>query len=96
MAARLYSLFRKDGKRWVRVQGAGAYHRATAVRVFQNQLINSAFTDQPCSIRPIPAEKQKVPSVLPAQHVLCGPCLRHAHSGCERGDCACGCRMYNR
>ena len=46
MSPRLYSLFyrpRVGTSRWTRVPGAGTYFRETAIRVFQNRLINGAF-----------------------------------------------------
>jgi hypothetical protein len=89
MATRQYSLFQRDGKRWVRVPGTAAYPKATAVRIFQDRLINSAFGPNPMSLRPVPEPA----ALVPASHRLCPSCENHHHN-CEGGDCNCGCRIH--
>jgi hypothetical protein len=91
MAARLYSLFRKDGRNWVREQGAGAYQRSTAVRIFQSRLIDSAFSPAPLSLRPV---KSQTPTALEASELLCKRCEAHLHNACLGGTCACICRRF--
>jgi hypothetical protein len=94
MATRMYSLFRKVDGRWQRVPNAGAFPKATAIRVFQDRLIGSAFSGSPCELRPV----NETPSRTPAAHNLCSPCLSHVHSECRKvadgGPCACGCRLF--
>jgi hypothetical protein len=43
---RLYSLFRRaEGeRRWVRVEGCGAYYQESAIRIFQDRLLRSALS----------------------------------------------------
>lgn len=94
MAQQLYSLFRQipgPRPRYERVAGAGAYPRAAAVRIFQDRLINSAFSSEPLSLRPVKAE----PSKLPASENVCGPCAAHIHTRCAGDWCNCNCRMLN-
>ena len=93
MTQRLYSLFRREGKRWVRVEGAGAYSRPLAVRLFQSQLINSAFSSNPLSVRPV---KSQTPTPTPASERLCSNCESHLHTACAGGTCSCICRRFKR
>ena len=86
-----YSLFQRMNGKWVRVAGAAAYPKQTAVRLFQDRLINSAFSDRPMSLRPV---KEEAKPLAPAQ-VLCTSCDSHLHNACLRGDCACACRHFN-
>jgi len=46
----MYSLFKKEGDKWVRVSPF-ACNKQTAVRVFQNQLINGSLVGQPMALR---------------------------------------------
>lgn len=92
MTSRNYSLFQRDGKRWTRVSGAGAYSKATAVRVFQDRLLRGYFSSGPeLMLRPVKDEADRTP----ANQVLCGPCAAHLHN-CSGGDCSCGCRMVRK
>lgn len=102
MPTRLYSLFRRENvkgkRRYTRVEGAGAYRKADAVRIFQTELINSAFTSAPLELRPVKRDPAEDPvchaDKIPAAHLLCGPCAAHHHNRCNGGDCACGCRLF--
>ncbi len=47
---RLYSLFEKVNGKWVRQSGL-ALHKASAVRVFQNALLNGFFAGREVSLR---------------------------------------------
>jgi hypothetical protein len=87
MAERMYSLFRRQDGKWVRVS-SNAYPKKTAVRLFQNQLLDSAFTPSPLELRAVPAEK---PSPIPASEVLCEACEKHIHGACTGGSCQCAC-----
>lgn len=92
MPTRLWSLFRivttPTGRRtYTRVAYAGAYPRATAVRVFQSTLLvgGGAFMLRPTT--------QVKTDPTPPAHVLCEACSRHTHDTCTGGACACGCRL---
>ena len=64
-----YGLFTKirqpNGRsKYSRVDGTGAYPKATAVRIFQDRLMYSAtFSSEPLELRPI---KNAKPSKVPA------------------------------
>lgn len=88
-----YSLFKvtrteAGKKRYTRVPNVGAYPKAQAVRVFQSQLINSAFSPEPLELRVV----KDTPSPIPANHILCLSCEMHFHD-CAGAHCACGCRL---
>lgn len=64
MAARLYSLYQKQGSRWVRVSQS-AFTKQSAIRVFQSALLASCFNGwQECSLRPIKNTGKEVIGVL--------------------------------
>jgi hypothetical protein len=88
MTTRLYSLFRKEGKRWVQVDPR-AYAKPTAIRIFQNQLLDGSLSGNPLELRPVPTSK---PSVIPPSQILCESCSNNTHN-CTKGSCACGCRI---
>lgn len=53
MGKRAYSLYQRDGKRWVRVS-KGAYVKESAIRVFQDTLLMSCFNGWPeLQLRPV-------------------------------------------
>ena len=81
----LYSLFKKEDRRWVRVADA-AYPRATAVRVFQDRLLAGHG-----SLRPI---KGGTASPTPADHLLCAACVAHLHADCTLIGCNCFCKNF--
>jgi hypothetical protein len=89
---RNYALFRRNGHRWERVS-TEAYPRATAVRVFQNRLLNGAMSGEPVSLRVVP---EATPSKVPASQVLCMGCNRGMHQNCTHGGCQCGCAFFQR
>jgi hypothetical protein len=96
MSPRNYGLFSKttvNGKtRWMRVPGTAAYPRKAAVRIFQDRLINSAFSGSPLSLRPVLSEAK--PSEIPAEHVLCSQCEAHLHDACLGKPCSCACKLF--
>lgn len=54
--ARLYGLYERQGRRWVRVPNTGAYRKRTAVAVFQSMLLAAALCEfaPERSLRPVP------------------------------------------
>jgi hypothetical protein len=64
MAARMYSLYQKQGTRWVRVNSA-SFKKDTAIRVFQNALLASCFNGwQECRLRPIKGESEPIGELI--------------------------------
>jgi hypothetical protein len=53
MAMRKYGLFHKVGKRWIRLYPRLAFGKATAIRVFQNRLLDLTFRGKTPALRPI-------------------------------------------
>lgn len=53
---RLYSLYRKEGAKWVRISER-AYPKQTAIRVYQDRLLAGFFSGEHVELRPIPKEK---------------------------------------
>ena len=97
---RLYSLYRKVSeapKRYERIPGAGAYPKANAIRIFQNQLLDGAFSGRPVELRPVPEDKvhRTVASSLPVSERMCIQCVAHLHTQCYGGECQCNCRALN-
>ena len=95
-----YTLFRRlrtagKGSKWENI-GYGSYRKATAVRVYQSQLLANAFGQlDPTYTYGIRAVTTAKPEPVRALDYLCPACERHTHGSCERGHCACGCRMFH-
>lgn len=56
---RKYSLFHKEGKRWVR-QSPLAFSKETAIRVFQDALLAGSMSGKTVALRPVKEENEKV------------------------------------
>ena len=96
MAENLYGLFKPvtlpTGKRrYERVAGTAAYRRPVAVRVFQDRLIFEGLC-----LRPVKEAKPAPTTTVHAELGQCKSCYDHLHTSCERGDCQCNCRMFQR
>jgi len=90
MAAILYSLFEKIANRKYQQISNLAYPKQTAIRVFQNQLINGVFQGKHISLRPIKAVKENV-----NPQPLCDNCAKHLHTEhTENSVCECNCLLF--
>lgn len=87
-----YGLFQKINGKWVLVAGTAAYPLQAARRIFQDRLINSSFSGNPLSLRPV----KESPKPVPVGHRLCAPCTTHDHPHCTTVDCDCACSLYRR
>lgn len=53
---RFYGLFYKVGARWVRLFPKRAYHKETAIRMFQGILLTTFFEGKRVELRPVPVK----------------------------------------
>lgn len=96
MADKLYGLFKPvrlpNGRySYERVAGTNAYHKPVAVRMFQDRLIYEDLC-----LRPVKTVSQPASAPANVQLGQCMPCYKRLHTTCERGECRCNCRMFQK
>jgi len=84
-----YSLFEKISNRNYQRISDKAYSKAIAVRVFQSQLIDGAFSGRHVSLRPVKDIKSNDPMNM------CSPCSKGLHNQhIKYFNCQCNCLMF--